>query len=209
MTFRAMGSFVGWSVFALSLLGWESVARAQNGGLQPLPPPQNTAPAPPATSSPPPAAPAEAAPPAPPPPAEPSERLAPNAAYVEALGASLFYSLNIDHAWGDVSGRVGIGAFSTGGTTWIGVPITISYLGIGSKKHMFEIGGGVSIQYFNTTTSQLIVSSTGAAVVLGTVIVGYRLQPPKGGFVLRAGFSPLFGAGGFIPWPHFAIGAAF
>src|SRR5258708_32538297 len=95
------------------------------------------------------------APPAPPPPqteAVPTERTANNALYVEGLGAGLFYSLNYDHAFGPVAGRAGIGYFavSSGGssTTWVSIPLTVSYLGLGGLKHMFEVGAGVSINYF-------------------------------------------------------------
>ena len=44
----------------------------------------------------------------------------------------------------------------------------------------------------------------------GHLNLGYRLQPPQGGFMLRTGISPLIGQGlGFLPWPYIGLGATF
>jgi hypothetical protein len=150
--------------------------------------------------------------PAPPPPA--TERTANNALYIEGLGAGLFYSLNYDHAFGPIAPRIGIGYFSLSGASWVTVPITVSYLGIGSLKHMFEVGAGVSINQFGASASFAGASSSGSATeVYGVAILGYRYQPPEGGFFLRAGVSPIFGGGSnggfFLPWPHLGLGATF
>ncbi|HTQ45775.1 MAG TPA: hypothetical protein VMI75_23630 [Polyangiaceae bacterium] len=177
------------------------------------------APATPAPAAAPPAA-APAAPAAAPAEASPTERTANNALYIELLGAGLFYSLDYDRAFGPVSGRIGIGYFSissgnnaSGGSssaTFISVPVTVSYLGIGSLKHMFEVGAGVSINYFGGSSSFAGVSTSGSATeVFGTVVLGYRYQPPDGGFFLRAGIDPIIGSFGFLPWPYVGLGATF
>jgi hypothetical protein len=177
------------------------------------------APATPAPSGAQPAA-APAAPAAAPAEASPTERSANNALYIELLGAGLFYSLDYDRAFGPVSGRIGVGYFSinsgnnaSGGSssaTFISVPVTISYLGIGSLKHMFEVGAGVSINYFGGSSSFAGVSTSGSATeVFGTVVLGYRYQPPDGGFFLRAGIDPIIGSFGFLPWPYVGLGATF
>jgi hypothetical protein len=154
-----------------------------------------------------------------PPPREPTVRTAENGIYVEGLGPGLFYSLNYDRAFGDVAARIGISYVSlsaSGGNTtasayFLAIPVTVSYIGIGSKKHMFEIGGGVSILNVGAGVSTLGVESQSASttILLGTAIFGYRLQPPDGGFMLRTGLSPIIGKGIFLPWPYIALGATF
>jgi hypothetical protein len=156
-------------------------------------------------------------------PGEP-ERDANNAIYAELLGPGGIASIDYDRTFGDVSGRIGLGYFSveataTDGTTTASskasltfIPITVSYLGIGSKKHMLELGAGASIVHLGGSASLGAAESTegSATTVLGVGIVGYRLQPADGGFFLRAGFSPLFGSGGVIPWwPHLGLGGVF
>ncbi len=43
----------------------------------------------------------------------------------------------------------------------------------------------------------------------GTAIVGYRFIPAHGGPSFGGGFTPLFGAGGFLPWLSLNVGAEF
>ncbi|MDP9037607.1 MAG: hypothetical protein M3O50_22650 [Myxococcota bacterium] len=149
------------------------------------------------------------------------ERTANNAVYVEGLGPALLYSINYDRTFGVVSGRVGFEYISIGSTspngssasvTFLGIPITASYLGIGSLRHMFEVGGGASIYYFGGSVNTLSNRTSGSAVTaVGTVLAGYRYQPPGGGFFLRAGLSPIFifATGTILPWPYLALGATF
>jgi hypothetical protein len=157
---------------------------------------------------------------APPADSEEHERSAKNAVYAEGLGPGLFYSINYDRAFSDFALRVGVGyvslsAVGTNGesasATFLSVPITVSYLGIGSLKHMLELGAGGSLLYFGGSVNTLGNSTSGSAVAgLGTLIVGYRFQPPDGGFLLRAGLSPLISStGGFLPWPYLALGGTF
>jgi hypothetical protein len=189
--------------FWMALGSWAQPAIAQNVVVEPPPPPPQAPPPPPAAPPPPPGPPPSTTPPS-------EEREAENALYVEALGAALFYSVNYERLFGDFSLRAGIGAFATNGSTWLGIPVMVNFLGIGSKKHIFEVGAGVSIQYLNDSSGVLgFNSSPGTPQVLGVATLGYRLQPPKGGFMFRAGVAPLFGAGAFIPWPYLAIGASF
>jgi hypothetical protein len=147
------------------------------------------------------------------------ERTANNALYVELLGAGLFYSINYDRRIGDLALRGGLMYFSlSSGTTstgdsasasWVGVPLSVSY-NIGSVKHSFEVGAGITIHHISGTASSLGVESTGSATqVLGHAILGYRYQPPQTGFFLRAGLSPIVGSGVFLPWPHCGLGATF
>ncbi len=156
------------------------------------------------------------------------ERTANNAVYAEGLGPALFYSINYDRSFGDFSGRIGFGYLSvsagassgstqeTASASFFAVPVTVSYLGIGSKKHMLELGAGATIFHvgagasgFDTTSSSSASSSS--TFVLPVGIIGYRLQPPGGGFLLRAGISPVLAGSSIpvLPWPYLALGGAF
>jgi hypothetical protein len=140
--------------------------------------------------------------------------------YVELLGPGLFYSINYERVFGDFSGRVGLSYIAvsassrasgdSGSASFTTVPLTVSYLGIGNKKHMFEVGAGVDIMHASAGASTLGVESNESATkVFGLLIVGYRLQPLDGGFFLHTGLAPIVGSGVFLPWPYVGLGAAF
>jgi hypothetical protein len=160
---------------------------------------------------------------------EGDRRDAKNAIYLDLLGPGLIYSINYDRMLtGDLAARIGLSYLSMGasaesssGTTasaefsYLAVPLTVSYLGIGSDTNMLELGGGAVIM--NVTGSGIIEAddagaSADASVTLfaATGMLGYRRQPADGGFVFRVGASPLmtFGAG-FLPWGYLSLGAAF
>jgi hypothetical protein len=152
-------------------------------------------------------------------PSEP-ERTANNAIYVEGLGPGLLYSINYDRAFSNVALRLGfeylsVSATNTDGsntsTTLVGVPITVSYLGIGSRKHIFEVGAGATVLYVGGAMDTLGNKTTSSTVLaFGVATFGYRYQPPDGGFFLRAGISPLISSeGAFLPWPYLGLGATF
>ena len=68
----------------------------------------------------------------------------------------------------------------------------------------------VSINYFGGGASFANVSTSSSVTeVFGTVVLGYRYQPPDGGFFLRAGIDPIIGNFGFLPWPYVGLGATF
>jgi len=155
-------------------------------------------------------------------PPAPLERTANNSIYIEGLGPGILWSVNYDRNFGDFAGRAGFGyvSLSAGGGTseahasLITVPLTITYLGIGSKKNMFEIGGGVTILHAGAGVSSFAVDdkkteSSSTTLFLGNMVFGYRLQPPENGFLLRTGISPIFGGGAFIPLPYLALGGTF
>lgn len=208
----------------VGLLGLLSVASAAVAApalaqTEAAPAPAETAPAAPAAE---PAAappPAEAASDSAPADAPADERTANNALYLELLGAGLFYSVNYDRRIGDLALRGGLMYFSvsasngsgdSASTTWLGVPLSVSYVGIGSAKHSFEVGAGITIHHFGGSVNTLgVESSDSATKVLGHAILGYRYQPVSTGFFLRAGLSPIVGSGVFLPWPHVGLGATF
>jgi hypothetical protein len=152
------------------------------------------------------------------PPGEERERHANNALYVELLGAGPFYSFNYDRAIGDIAVRAGISYIglsarsgdSEARASFLTIPLTLSYIGLGTKKHMFELGAGATILHVSGGTDAFFFDEEGSATgVIGHAVLGYRLQPPEGGFFLRAGLTPLFGRGIFVPWPHVGLGATF
>lgn len=220
----------GYLVASLSVtLLVTGVVSAQSG-----PGAEGAAPADPAAPPPPPGAYPPPPPPAyPPPPPEAfgpqedaDERSAKNSIYVEGLGPGILYSINYDRNFGDFAGRVGFSyiglsasaSSSSGGSeahaSWITVPLTVSYLGIGSKKNMLELGAGVTVVHVGAGASTFATKdakseSASETLLFGDLIIGYRLQPPDGGFTLRTGLSPVFGHGVFLPLPYLALGGTF
>ena len=163
---------------------------------------------------------------------EPSEpgRTAKNALYVEGLGPGLFYSIDYDRAFGDFSARVGFSYLSvsasgtstsgaSGGSasaSFIAIPITVSYLGIGSVRNMLELGAGATILHLGAGASAFETSSKSSATesataVLPTALAGYRFQPADGGFFFRVGLSLLFAGSSLpvLPWPYVGLGGTF
>lgn len=157
-----------------------------------------------------------------------AERSAKNAIYVDLLGPGLFYSINYDRMLThDLSARIGFSYLSFGASAGDGtgaasaefsywaVPITVSYLGIGSDSNMLELGGGPVIMNIKGSgvveTDETAAGGEASATVLAmTGMVGYRHQPADGGFVFRIGASPVmvFEAG-LLPWGYLSLGAAF
>jgi hypothetical protein len=156
-------------------------------------------------------------------------REAKNAIYADLLGPGLLYSLNYDREIiPDLSARIGISymsfgaSASSGGATasakfsYFAVPITASYLGVGSQSNCLELGGGPII--YNISGSGLLksdddkVKAGGSFTTLGlTAMAGYRHQPADGGFLFRIGVSPekVLGVPGILPWGYLSLGAAF
>jgi hypothetical protein len=80
-------------------------------------------------------------------------------------------------------------------------------LELGAGATIFHVGAGASS--FNTSSSSS--ANDASTIVLPVGIVGYRYQPPGGGFVLRTGLSPVFAGSSIpvLPWPYLALGGAF
>lgn len=157
------------------------------------------------------------------------EREAKNAIYLDLLGPGLFYSVNYDRMLtSDLSARIGFSYLSFGASSGDGtgtqasaefsywtVPLTVSYLGIGSDSSMLELGGGPVIM--NVKGSGLVETDetasgaeASATLFALTGMVGYRHQPADGGFVFRVGASPVMTFGvGVLPWGYLSFGAAF
>lgn len=160
------------------------------------------------------------------PPAGPEkERSAKNVVYVEGLGAGLLYSINYERVIGDFSPRVGFSYYSvsasattSSGTTsasasLMAFPITVSYLGIGSLNHMFEVGAGATIISASAGAGGFNhdASSSSGVIVFPDVLLGYRFQPADGGFFFKGGIDALIGGSiiPVLPWPYISLGGTF
>ena len=156
-------------------------------------------------------------------------REAKNAIYLDLAGPGLFYSINYDREIiPDLAVRIGLSYLSVGASassgadtvsakfSYLAIPITASYLGIGSKSNMLELGGGPVIMNLSGSgfveSDDADVAAGGSYTTLAlTALAGYRHQPEDGGFVFRIGASPekIFGAPGILPWGYMSLGAAF
>jgi len=125
-----------------------------------------------------------------------------NALYVELGGNGAFYSINYErYLRPDMAVRVG-GSFmsidaSAGSaeskSSWLTIPLMFEYLGVASGPHALELGGGVDLMWFSGTASTFDATAMDKGVIpVGTATLGYRYSAPDGGFVFRAGYTPLF-----------------
>jgi hypothetical protein len=151
------------------------------------------------------------------------KRTAKNAVYLELLGNGGLYSINYERALLDnVTARVGFSYFSVGATAADGsgqqssakislmtAPIMANYL-VGGKSHNLELGAGALVVYASGEASGGGASSSAEGVgIAGTATVGYRYQPQDGGFLFKAGFTPLVTESGFQGWGGLSLGGAF
>ncbi|MDQ3557327.1 MAG: hypothetical protein M3409_11220 [Gemmatimonadota bacterium] len=135
-----------------------------------------------------------------------------NAAYLELLGNGLLYSVNYDRLFSErISGRVGAALLAADSSESAGrvlaVPIMVNYLA-GTGNGRLEAGIGALVL---TGEAENVEGSGNEsfAGVAGTATLGYRYQPLNGGFVFRAGFTPLLSGGRFFPWLGISAGYAF
>jgi hypothetical protein len=69
------------------------------------------------------------------------------------------------------------------------LPVTMSYL-VGRGERKLELGGGVT--YGHGTFDRRTGNGRDFSFRSLTAIVGYRSQPPEGGYVFRAGVTPFY-----------------
>jgi hypothetical protein len=135
--------------------------------------------------------------------------------FVELLGNGLLYSLNYDtrftSAQDGIGGRAGISYVSMDGLNLATIPLMANYL-LGKNGKYFEIGVGATYVALGAGVKTSGSNSPWyiADGWLGTMSLGYRSQPVDGGFLFRAGVTPLFGFGYFWPiYPQVSFGYAF
>ena len=142
-------------------------------------------------------------------------------AYVELGGAglaSLNYDMRLMKKNDGLGFRVGLGGFSINDgsykTTALFVPLELNYLLGKDDKHFFELGAGatvVSVKEKNTFNDPYYNNSDDKFnSTFGHLYFGYRVQPKDGGFLFRAGLTPIFGKGYFVPyWAGVSFGYVF
>jgi hypothetical protein len=148
-----------------------------------------------------------------------ASRSARNSLYVELGGNAGLYSVNYERYVADQATlRLGGGYISVSSSAGAAeasaslllLPLTASWLGVSSGAHSLELGGGIVYAHVSAEADTEVDSSFAeASGVLGTAILGYRFAPQAGGFLFRAGFTPLFGEGGFLPWFGISAGVGF
>jgi len=170
---------------------------------------------------------------APPPPqqvqtfAQQPQPTAQNSLYVELGGSSLFYSINYERfLQPDVAVRVGfsfISVSASAGTgmdmssanvTWATVPIMAEYLGLHSGPHALELGAGLDMMYFSGKSSTFEATASASGVTpIPAANIGYSYSDPRGGFIFRAAYTPLFIVTGdqkqMVSWAGLSFGYRF
>ncbi|MBK7428497.1 MAG: hypothetical protein IPI60_16525 [Saprospiraceae bacterium] len=140
--------------------------------------------------------------------------------YLEAFGAGAAYSANYDVRFAEKQSgfglRAGVGYHAVSGSSFLSVPVLVNFI-TGRGKHFFEAGIGASFISFKDKYYNPIFYPTDDTFLFdhgnrfwGMMNFGYRKQPVGRGFIFRAGISPVFGHGSFIPyWPYVSIGYKF
>jgi hypothetical protein len=143
-------------------------------------------------------------------PTEVVEREAKNSIWGE-LGGPAKRGLYYERTFGDFGARVGFnyGKFRGSGD-FLAVPLIVSYLGIGSPTHMLEVGAGGALGYATGDAEIFGVDGEGSGYGgWGTAVIGYRRQPPDGGFNFRLGTAPVITVDGFVPTIYLSLGGTF
>jgi hypothetical protein len=129
-----------------------------------------------------------------------------NALYVELGGNGGFYTVNYERFLRkDASVRVGLMYMSISASagsgmdsssakvTWTSIPLMFQYLGVAAGSHALELGGGVNMMYMSGNASTFDATASASGVIpVGTATLGYRYSDPSGGFIFRAGYTPMF-----------------
>ena len=122
--------------------------------------------------------------------------------YAELAGpgiASFNFDTRFTKQEGGIGGRAGIGYFKVDEVSLLTVPVGINYLLSKNERNYFEVGAGatyvrVKETYGGSSSDDVFKGS------FGHLHFGYRLQPKEGGFLFRAGITPIFGSGTFLPY---------
>jgi hypothetical protein len=127
-----------------------------------------------------------------------------NTIYLEGGGPAGVYSVNYERRISDINLRAGFSYWGNSYFSLTAIPLGVNYIGIGGTHSHLELGGGATIVVINGDS--FLGDSAGA---FGWGLVGYRLQPPDGGFNFRVGALPLIGDFGVYPYGYLSFGATF
>lgn len=133
--------------------------------------------------------------------------------YFELLGNGGAYSFNYDSRFGrrqdGLGGRIGLSYFAGGGDNFFSAPLVLNYLA-GKKGRYFETGAGITVYSANISPIFEDTDEDTTTNIFGTLTFGYRSQPLDGGFMFRAGVSPIITRDAFVPyWPYVSFGYSF
>ncbi len=135
--------------------------------------------------------------------------------FFEALGPGGVFSVNYEARFSSDPNYPGLGIRAGLSYTQISpvslftVPVQVNYL-FGHDEKYFEVGGGATYATASFTDISDSNNSASGGTVIGTLTFGYRKQPVDGGFMFRAGVSPVFGKGFFYGyWPYVSVGYSF
>lgn len=138
-------------------------------------------------------------------------RMARNSMFLELGGNGAIYSVNYEYLLNDNTGlRFGGMASpadkddSDDNTSIFTFTTMLNYLA-GSGKHRQEMGVGALFALASDDFKG--VEQFDGRGAYGTATIGYRLQPPDGGFVFRIGFTPIMSADGVLPWFGISFGS--
>jgi len=136
--------------------------------------------------------------------------------YAEAGSAGLFFSLNYDTRFSNqrdgLGGRIGIGTWSSGGSTFVTAPLQLNYL-LGAKSNFLELGAGATLlttsgNYYGNPLLGGHFFHLGNTV-LPTTTIGYRHQPTHNGINFGISFNPMLLEGTFVPYFGGSLGYTF
>lgn len=113
---------------------------------------------------------------------------------------SFNYDMRLQKKEDGLGFRVGIGGFKIDETSALFIPLGLTYLLGKDEKNYFELGAGVTIVSISDPYKDDYSSDNNFNTTFGHLYFGYRLQPKKGGFLFRAGITPIFNNNGFIPY---------
>lgn len=126
-----------------------------------------------------------------------------NSLYLELGGSSMLYSFNYDRLIPlsrSIKLTVGAGMEYVTQLTVNEVNYGAAYCITPSANLLF----GSSSHHLETGVS--VFTHTSSSTLIPALRLGYRYQPRNGGFLFRAGLTPLFG---FIPWGGVSFGYTF
>ncbi len=135
--------------------------------------------------------------------------------YVELGGAGLAsvnYDMRLQKKDDGLGFKVGVGGFKVDGTSALFVPVGLNYLLGKDGRNFFELGLGITFVSIKEsyTYSGGTIDDGNFSTTFGHAFFGYRLQPKDGGFLFRAGVTPIFSKDGFIPyWAGVSFGYKF
>lgn len=143
-----------------------------------------------------------------------SAQKAAKSVYFELGGAGLAsvnYDMRFQKKEDGLGFKAGVGGFNIDGTTAVFIPVGLNYLLSKDQKNYFELGLGVTfVSITDDYGYGYGYDGERFSTTFGHAFFGYRYQPRAGGFLFRAGLTPIFNKDGFVPyWAGVSFGYKF